>query len=225
MRARSARTIPVITGRSCRAPRDRRGTSRRGDTASGNASLSSRAEAFGYRDNPAAIQLSNAAAVSGAASPPAKRGGKKKLLLLAVPILLALVGGGLWFSGILPGLLGMGPKPAAKQAADQTAASTPAVYVELPEIVANLNAGLRCSAFIKLQARLQLARAEDKPALLAAMPRLLDMFQTYLREMHPEELRGSAGTWRLREALIARANIAAAPARVTDVLFTEMLIQ
>jgi flagellar FliL protein len=38
-------------------------------------------------------------------------------------------------------------------------------------------------------------------------------------------LRGSAGTWRLREELIARANIAIAPARVTDVLFTELLIQ
>jgi flagellar FliL protein len=57
------------------------------------------------------------------------------------------------------------------------------------------------------------------------MPRLLDLFQTYLREMRPEELRGSAGTWRLREELIARANIAIAPARVTDVLFTELLIQ
>jgi flagellar FliL protein len=57
------------------------------------------------------------------------------------------------------------------------------------------------------------------------MPRVLDMFQTYLREIRPEELRGSAGTWRLREELIARANIAVAPARVTDVLFTEMLIQ
>ena len=57
------------------------------------------------------------------------------------------------------------------------------------------------------------------------MPRLQDLFQTYLREMRPEELRGSAGTWRLREELIARANLAAAPGHVVDVLFTEMLIQ
>jgi flagellar FliL protein len=57
------------------------------------------------------------------------------------------------------------------------------------------------------------------------MPRLLDMFQTYLREMRPEELRGSAGTWRLREELLARANIALAPVRVVDVLFIELLVQ
>jgi flagellar FliL protein len=51
------------------------------------------------------------------------------------------------------------------------------------------------------------------------------LFQTYLREMHPDELRGAAGTYRLREELIDRASIAAAPARVKDVLFTELLIQ
>jgi len=57
------------------------------------------------------------------------------------------------------------------------------------------------------------------------MPRILDLFTTCLREMRPEELRGSAGTHRLREELIARANLAAPPARVTDVLFVEMLLQ
>ena len=37
----------------------------------------------------------------------AKKGGKKKLVLIAVPLLLLVLGAGLWFSGILPGMLGM----------------------------------------------------------------------------------------------------------------------
>ena len=57
------------------------------------------------------------------------------------------------------------------------------------------------------------------------MPRLQDLFTTYLREMRPEELRGSSGTQRLREELIARANLAVAPARVADILFIELLLQ
>ena len=57
------------------------------------------------------------------------------------------------------------------------------------------------------------------------MPRLLDLFQTYLREMRPEELRGSIGTYRLREELMSRANIAAAPVRIQDLLFVELLVQ
>ena len=165
---------------------------------------------------------------------PAKGGGKKKILMLAVPIVLAAVGAGLWFGGILPPLLGMGPKSehaaghedgkGEKPAEGDAKAKVPS-FVEVPEIIANLNAGARRTAFVKLHARLELAKAEDEVAVKAVMPRLLDMFQTYLREMRPEELRGSAGTYRLREELLARANVATAPARVNDVLFTEMLIQ
>jgi flagellar FliL protein len=59
----------------------------------------------------------------------------------------------------------------------------------------------------------------------AAQGKMLDLFQTYLRDMHPDELRGSIGSYRLREELLSRANIALAPARVTGILFLEMLIQ
>ncbi len=165
-----------------------------------------------------------AAAGEGAVKP---KGGKQKLLLLAgAPLLLAGALAALWFTGVLPGLLGMGKKPMPTEAADQPAMPPkPPVFVDLPEMVANLNAGARHTAFVKLHARLEVARAEDQAAITAAMPRLQDLFQTYLRETRPEELRGSAGTWRLREELIARANIAASPAHVTDVLFTEMLVQ
>lgn len=157
---------------------------------------------------------------------PAK-GGQRKLVLLAAPAAVAALVAGLWFGGVLPPLLHRGKPTAPAHPADQPAQPAtvkPPAFVELPEIVANLNTTRRAS-FVKLHARIELARADDAPAIAAAMPRLLDLFQTYLREMRPEELRGSAGTWRLREELIARANIAAAPARVVDVLFTEMLIQ
>lgn len=159
------------------------------------------------------------------AEPAPGKGGKGKLILLALPVLLGGAGAGLWFSGILPGLLGMGPPPAA--VATTPAAPPPRVpaFVQMPEITANLNAQGRRATFIKLRSQIEVLGAEDQAALRAAMPRLVDLFTTYLREMRPEELRGSAGTHRLREELIARANIAAAPARVTDVLFQEILVQ
>jgi flagellar protein FliL len=158
---------------------------------------------------------------------------RRNLLLMAIPLLLAIGGAGLWFGGILRPLLGFAKKPAAVASAEaKPGAATkeqgkagPPATVDIPEIVANLNVGPRRNSYIKLHARLELARAEDDATLKVGMPRLLDLFQTYLREMRPEELRGSEGTYRLREELLARANIALAPARVTDVLFTEMLIQ
>jgi flagellar FliL protein len=170
------------------------------------------------------------AAVEGEAPAP-KKGGKKKLLMLAaIPLVLIGVVAGLWFSGILPPLIGMGPKADAKleHPADQpaeTVTTKPPVFVDVPEMVANLNSTGRRATFVKLKARIEVAKESDQAIVTAAMPRVLDLFQTYLREMRPEELHGSAGTWRLREELISRANIAVAPARVTDVLFTEMVIQ
>jgi flagellar FliL protein len=154
-----------------------------------------------------------------------KGGGKKKLIIIALPVLLIGAGAGLWFTGILPGLLGMGP-PA--QHADAEPAPPPAPvpgFVDLPEIVSNLNAPGRRASFVRLRARLEIADATQAGAVQSAMPRLVDLFATYLREIRPEELRGSAGSHRLREELIARATIAAAPARVTDVLFVEILVQ
>jgi flagellar protein FliL len=148
------------------------------------------------------------------------KAGKRKLILLALPVLLALVGAALWFFGPLSHLLGSDKKPA-----QQAATVAEPTYVEVPEIIANLNGNPRRQNYVKLKPRLELASAEDIPRIKAVMPRLLDLFQTYLREMRPEELHGSGGTYRLREELIARANIAAAPARVVDVLLTDMLVQ
>ena len=189
---------------------------------------------------------------AGGVAPPSGKG-RRKLVLLAVPVLLAGVLGGLWFTGVLPSLLGIGRTGAhgearsgevkeggAKEGGARHAESkageghgTPGKggeaggpsFVELPEIVANLNAGARKPVYVKLQVRLEMSRAGDEAAVKAVMPRLLDLFQTYLREMRPEELRGSAGSYRLREELTGRANIALAPIRVLNVLFTEMLIQ
>jgi flagellar FliL protein len=158
----------------------------------------------------------------------AKGGGRGKLLLMALPLLLGAAGAGLWFSGALSGLIGGHQMEAAAAPAPR-----PPVFLDMPEIVANLNAPGRRSSYIKLRSKLELARPEDAAVMQAAMPRLLDLFTTYLREMRPEELRGSAGTHRLREELIVRANLAVVPAaragqpptRVADVLFVEILLQ
>lgn len=165
-----------------------------------------------------------------AGAPDAKRKGRGRLLLLlALPVVLIVVAAIGWFSGVLPSLLGLRhpATPGASVPPADMAASAPhsPVFMELPLIVANLNATGRRPVFVKLTAKLEIGKAEDQMAITASMPRVLDLFQTYLRETRPEELQGAAGTWRLRQELVARANIAVAPARVLDVLFTEMLVQ
>jgi flagellar protein FliL len=159
------------------------------------------------------------AAAEADGSAPKPKGGRKKLLLLA----------------LVPGILG-GKAPPAELADGQSAPPPPPgppVFHDLPDVVVNLNAPGRRASFIKVKPRLELVRPEDAAVVTAALPRLLDLFTTYLREVRPEELRGSAGTQRLREELLARANIAVAqqvkpgqpPVRISDVLFAEILQQ
>ena len=151
-----------------------------------------------------------------AADPPPKS--RKKLMLMILPLILCGIGGGLWFSGIVPGLLGKAP------VVEHDKLSLP-IFVDLPEMITNLNGSSRRPTYVKLSARLEVAKIEDVERVKASMPRLQDMFQTYMREMRPEELRGSAGSHRLRAELLARAGLAVAPAKVIDVLFVELLVQ
>ena len=65
----------------------------------------------------------------------------------------------------------------------------------------------------------------DVARLRTLSPRIIDNFQVYLRELRVEDLRGSAGIYRLREELLARVNAAVHPTKVKDVLFKDMLVQ
>ena len=57
------------------------------------------------------------------------------------------------------------------------------------------------------------------------LPRVLDTFNVYLREMRPSDLEGSAAFYRLKEELMRRVNVAIYPAKIDAVLFKEALVQ
>ena len=147
-------------------------------------------------------------------------GRRRRWILLAAPLLLGLVGAGLWFSGVLPRRLGLAHKGAA-------AAAPPAAPVTfaMPDILANLAGEGDGDHYVKAQIRLVLANSAAIAVVRSHLPELQDLFLTYLRDMHASELQSSMGTWRLREELLSRAAIAVGPGRVTDILFTNLLIQ
>lgn len=152
-----------------------------------------------------------------------KKRGKSKLLLIVGGLVVLLAGGGAgaaFFLKLPPFAAAQGEAPA-----DAEPQAPAPIFVEIPDIVANLNAGARRQSFVRLKARIEVSRRDDITVMQAAMPRLLDLFTTYLRETRPDELRGSVGTHRLREELIARANIATRPGLVTDILFVELIVQ
>jgi flagellar protein FliL len=168
--------------------------------------------------------MTDAAAPEGAAE---AEGGKKKfsgkkLLIILVPVLLLTIGGGAaWFLGFFGGK----DEHAAEQADAPPPPPPPTIIYDLPDLLVNLSLAQRGRGnFIKLTASLEVVEA-DVPEFEDAMPRIVDTFVTYLRELRPDDLRGSAGLTRLREEMLIRVKAAARPARVNDVLFREILVQ
>ena len=98
------------------------------------------------------------------------------------------------------------------------------LFFDLPAILVNLRSDDK-PVFLKLVVSLEVKDSDTLRAVEAVLPRVVDQFQTYLRELRVEELSGSAATYRLKEELLRRVKIAAAPMEVSDVLFKDMIIQ
>lgn len=152
-----------------------------------------------------------------------KLSGKKIVLFFVLPVLLLLMtGAGIYFSGLADPYLGI------EKADEELLAKEPegqTVFYDIPEMLVNLNSTGRKANYLKISVSLEIASEKDVAQLEQVMPRIVDNFQVYLRELRIEDLRGSAGLQRLREELLLRVATAAQPVVVRDVLFREMLIQ
>ena len=100
-----------------------------------------------------------------------------------------------------------------------------AAFFDVPDIIVNIQTADSTPAYLKLAVSLELDSAEARAAIEPVMPRVVDQFQTYLRELRVDDVRGSMGVMRLKEELLRRVNLAAAPTPVRDVLLKEMIVQ
>ena len=158
----------------------------------------------------------------GEGAAPRKRAlsGKRLVLFIILPVVLLLGAGGAHFAGLTAALIGGHEAEEVKVEPPK-----PAVFFNLPEMLVNLNSAGKRPNYLKITVSLELDDAANVPKIESMMPRIVDNFQVYLRELRIEDLRGSAGLYRLREELLARVNLAVQPAKVNDVLFKEMLVQ
>jgi len=102
----------------------------------------------------------------------------------------------------------------------------PPAFVDLPEVLVNLsNPSGERTQYLKVKIVLELPDSTMQPQVQNTMPRVMDAFQTYLRELRPSDLEGSAGLYRLKEELTRRVNVAIAPSRINAVLFKEIVVQ
>jgi len=151
----------------------------------------------------------------GEAASPKK--GKLKLIIAAVGFLAILGGGAGWFFL----MRGHGEEVHAEAPPPK-----PPSFVEVPDMMVNL-VGAPGERVLYLKVKIVLEVKEEKQieTIKPTLPRVTDLFQTYLRELRPSDLNGSAGLFRLKEELTKRVNLALAPQTVSAVLFKEIIVQ
>ena len=98
-------------------------------------------------------------------------------------------------------------------------------FYTMPDMVMNIQSAEGRPTYLKLKLTLEMQDAELATHLQEEMPRMKDMFQSFLRELRPEDLAGSAGSFQLRAEILRRVNLIAAPGKVDAVLIEEMLVQ
>jgi flagellar FliL protein len=147
--------------------------------------------------------------------------GNKILLFGAIGALVLVIGGGV---GAYFFLFSGGDEQAVEEAHVPVTPPEVAFY-DVPDILVNIQSADGNPAYLKLAVSLEMENEEEKTGMTALMPRLVDQFQAYLRELRMDDLKGSAGIARVKEELLRRVNVAAAPYRVRDVLLKEMIVQ
>ena len=154
-------------------------------------------------------------AVEAAAAPKKSR---KKLIIMAAAALLLIGGAGAtWFFFYR----GHGEEMHA-----EAPISKAPIFLDVPEVLVNLvGAPGERTQYLKVKVVLEVKEEKQVETIKPTMPRVSDIFQTYMRELRPADLNGSAGLFRLKEELTRRVNVVVAPGQVSAVLFKEIVIQ
>jgi flagellar protein FliL len=144
--------------------------------------------------------------------------GKLKLIFATVAVFLTISGAVAWFVLVRHHDDEMHVAAAAP--------AKPPVFVDVPDMLVNLvGAPGERVQYLKVKVLLEVKEEKQVEAIKPTLPRVTDIFQTYLREMRPTDINGSAGLFRLKEELTRRVNVAVSPTQVNAVLFKEIVVQ
>lgn len=154
-----------------------------------------------------------------------EKAGRRWPAILAAAVLFMIGSvGGAYVAGLLDPVVGVLGE--AWESAEEAAPPPgPSVYFELPEMMVDLKSGKRRRDFITLTMVVELGGEDDKARLQELQPRIVDAFQSYLRDQARADLVGKAGAERVRLEFLTTVNDLMAPARARNVLFNKILLK
>src|SRR3954452_21622288 len=122
----------------------------------------------------------------GAEAAAAPKKSKKKLIIIAAAALLLIGGGGAsWFLFF---------RSHGEEMRTEAAAAKAPIFLDVPEVLVNLvGAPGERIQYLKVKVVLEVREEKQVETIKPTMPRVSDIFQTYLRELRASDLNGSAG--------------------------------
>ena len=98
-------------------------------------------------------------------------------------------------------------------------------FYTMPDLVVNIQSPDGKPTFLKLKLTFEMHDADTADLIQDSAPRMQDMFTSFLRELRPEDLSGSQGSFQLRQEILRRVNLVLAPKTIDAVDIEEMLVQ
>ncbi len=147
----------------------------------------------------------------------AKPNRKKLFIIVAAALLLGGGGAGAWFA------FGSGGGEHA-EAKEEPLAVTAEELVDVPPMTVNLRTPDGVTRMLRVHVMLVPGEGR-KEEVAARLPLVIDRYQPFLRELRPEDVSGSAATFRLKEEMMIRSNAVLGAGAVRDVLIQDLVQQ
>ena len=149
---------------------------------------------------------------------------KASKLPLVIGLVLALLGGGGGFFAVYSGLI-LAPektKHVAEEESFEKVKDMPNVaFVPVDPMVISLSSGR--ARHLRFQAQLEVGTPYEAE-VTKLMPRVVDVLNSYLRALDPEDLEAGSALIRLRAQMLRRVQIVTGGDRVRDLLIMEFVL-
>lgn len=139
------------------------------------------------------------------------------LVMLILGAVIGFVAGG----AIGRSLIAQKPVPAE---AERAPPPNPDLFYDMPQILVALAGSDESDHVLRIQASLLCDSVGDKARVSAYSPRVIDVFQVYLRKLQVKDVRGPENLKKVRAELLPLINAAIAPAHVSDILFNNLVV-
>ena len=144
-----------------------------------------------------------------------KRSRRIKLIGLGALLVVGLGAGGfaLWSSG------------GEEAEAVTPAVSSSAKFVDAPPMLINVHDADGRAHFLKLRFVIVAANENKADEVKDKMPLIVDSLQSFLRELRPDDLAGSAAVYRIKEEMMVRMRRGFGAGSIQDVLIQDLIEQ